>query len=219
MPIFKRWNEKGAIFAIWKVEESLEVLRLLLTADFPYDEELSIMKAKKRKLEYLAVRVLLKQICGEEKLIAYHKSGKPFIVGDNHRITISHTKGYVAIGIHASAEVGIDIEQVAERVRKLSSRFIHSDEIPNYLRLSDHDQLFQLLLHWSAKETMFKMMNASEINFLDQLKIFPFPLQAGGGQMEGQALHSGVAQRYFLSYITHVDFVCTYSVQMSSLPA
>ena len=31
-----------------------------------------------------------------------------------------------------------------------------------------------LLLHWSAKEVMFKCMNTPEVDFREHLRIFPF---------------------------------------------
>lgn len=67
MPLLKKWIENGALFAIWRVEETAEELRKMLVASLPYDEELSQLKSEARQLEYLAVRVLLRAVCGEEK--------------------------------------------------------------------------------------------------------------------------------------------------------
>ena len=68
--------------------------------------------AAHRRLEWLAVRVLLYTLSGEEKEIAYHPSGKPYLADDSASISISHTKGYVAVALGLPGrEVGVDIEQ------------------------------------------------------------------------------------------------------------
>lgn len=113
MPLLKKWIENGALFAIWRVEETAEELRKMLVASLPYDEELSQLKSEARQLEYLAVRVLLRAVCGEEKHISHYSSGKPFLTDGSFHITISHTRGYVAVGLHATYEVGVDIEYIS----------------------------------------------------------------------------------------------------------
>ena len=80
--------------------------------------------AEKRKQEWLAVRVLLKELCGEEKGIAYLPSGKPYLEDGSAFVSFSHTSGYVAVALHPSAEVGVDIEQYGTRVQRVASRFI-----------------------------------------------------------------------------------------------
>ena len=35
-------------------------------------------------------------------------------------------------------------------------------------------ETWSLLLHWSAKETMFKCMNASDVDFREHLHVMPF---------------------------------------------
>lgn len=92
----------------------------MLVASLPYDEELSQLKSEARQLEYLAVRVLLRAVCGEEKHISHYSSGKPFLTDGSFHITISHTRGYVAVGLHATYEVGVDIEYISNRVRKVA---------------------------------------------------------------------------------------------------
>ena len=69
MSLFKSWKSDGAVFAIWKVEETDGELRAMLGDSLPYDAELSALRAESRRTEYLAVRVLLKALCGEEKQV------------------------------------------------------------------------------------------------------------------------------------------------------
>lgn len=85
-----------------------------------YREGMRRFTAAHRRLEWLAVRVLLYTLSGEEKEIAYHPSGKPYLADDSASLSISHTKGYVAVVLGLPGrEVGVDIEQYGERVRKV----------------------------------------------------------------------------------------------------
>lgn len=211
MPFQHKFAYRGATFGIWRVEETAEELRSMLADGLPYDRELEALHAPSRKLEYLAVRVLLRTLLGEELSVGHYPSGKPFLVGDRRRITISHTHGYAAAGVHPAAEVGIDIERRSERVRRASPRFMRDDEFPDYACLPEHDQLTGLLLHWCAKETVYKMMNAGGVDFQEHLLVRPFKLQQEGVMMCGE-LFSPERKRYAVSYMTGSDFVCTYSV-------
>lgn len=64
---------------------------------------------------------LLTLMLGYTPIISHNSDGKPFIEGYN--ISISHTKGYVAIIISRFFEVGVDIEYPADRVLRIASRF------------------------------------------------------------------------------------------------
>ncbi|WP_300728552.1 4'-phosphopantetheinyl transferase superfamily protein [uncultured Bacteroides sp.] len=203
MPLLNRWNEDGGIFGIWQIMETPEELRHLLIAFFPYDEELDKYKAPSRKLEYLGVRVLLKSLIGEEKLIGHSLSGKPFLVDGSYRISISHTRGYVALALHPEREVGIDIEQVSDRVRKVSDRFIRTDE--------NAPDTLNMLLHWSAKETMYKMMEVEEVDFKEHLQILPYDL-SDEGRFFGNEFRTGRRLHFEIRYFVHPDFVCTWCI-------
>lgn len=212
MPLLRQWNtERGGVWGIWKVTESFTELRDKLSADFPYDKELQAMKSPSRRMEYVAVRVLLKILLGKECRISHYSSGKPFLEHESLKISISHTKGYVAVGVHTQQEVGIDIEQRTEKVCKVRSRFVREDEMPGEAFMSDEERLSLLLLHWSAKETLYKLMNSSEVDFLKHLRIFDFSLSSSGHFM-AEEYRTANRNQFSVSYWVHPDFVCTWSV-------
>ncbi|MCD7817267.1 MAG: 4'-phosphopantetheinyl transferase superfamily protein [Bacteroides sp.] len=213
MPIWKQWSSEGALWGIWKITESPEELRAMLVSDLPYQTEMEALKSPSRKLEYLAVRVLLKVlVAGEELAIAHLPSGQPYLPGDFRRISISHTRGYAAVGIHSSALPGIDIEQVAERVLKVTSRFIRPDEFLEREDLSPERQLEGALLYWSGKETLFKLLETDEVDFLAHLQILPFLPQVSG-TMHAREYRTGMNRSFDLSYLVTSDFVCTWGVK------
>ena len=62
-------------------------------------------------------------------------------------------------------------------MRKVASRFIRSDEEP---AMMEGDEVYALLLHWSAKEALFKLVGVEEVDFIRHLRIFPFSLSEEG---------------------------------------
>lgn len=220
MPLFKQWKEGDALWGIWKVTESPEELHAMLTEASCVPDELKQYKSPGRQMEYLTVRVLLSALMGREYRIAHFPSGKPFLPDASFHLSVSHTKGYVAVGLHPTKEIGIDIEQVAERVRKVTSRFVRTDELPGWDNLASTDQLYELLLVWSAKESLFKIMNTSEVDFLEHLKVDPFFLQPDAlgsecickGVFNGHEYRTAERKSYEIHYLTHADFVCTYII-------
>lgn len=212
MPLLRCWKSEGADFAVWQVTESAVELRGRLPAQGPYDEELAQFRSAGRRLEYLAVRVLLQELMGgDPPLVAHLPSGKPCLADGSRHITVSHTAGYVAVGLHPVAEVGIDIERIGERVRKVRSRFVRDDEIPGFEALPAGEQLVQLLLHWSAKETLFKLMDVPGVDFVRHLRVLPFRLRPEG-EMEAFESRTSRCLGYRLRYFVHPDFVCVYGL-------
>lgn len=209
MPLFNKWKEEGATWGIWQVTETPDELQSYLTTESCDPAELAQFKCESRRLEYLAVRVLVKTLTGQEHQVAHHSSGKPYFKDFPMNLTVSHTKGYVAVGLHPKKEVGIDIEQISARVLKVTSRFVRPDEFPGLAKLSSEAQLFVYLLAWSAKETMFKVLNASEVDFLEHLHVANFSLQTAGVFI-GHEFRTPKKRTFAIHYQTHPDFVLTY---------
>ena len=100
-------------WAVWKMEESLDTLLALLpeARRISCEQELNRFVSERRKMEWTSVRVLLYSMLREDKEIAYSSEGKPYLADHSFFISISHTKGYVAVILGSQAPVGIDIEQ------------------------------------------------------------------------------------------------------------
>ena len=194
MPLYRTYSEGEFLLGIWKSDETTEQL---------------LASLEHKDWYRLSVRVLLKALCGEEKEIAYYSSGRPYLKDGSRYISISHTRGYVAVALHSSCEVGVDIEQYGTRVRKVASRFIRSDEEP---AMMEGDDVYALLLHWSAKEALFKLMGVEEVDFIRHLRIFPFSLSEEG-EFEAREYRTGRQERYRVRYVTHPDFVLTWIIK------
>ena len=207
MPLYRTYKQGDLMVGVWKVDETVEQFRSMFHQFSIYEEGFNRFTSEKRKQEWLAIRVLLKELLGEEKEIVYLPSGKPVLKDGKAHIGFSHTNGYVAVAVHPKAEVGVDIEQYGTRVQRVASRFIRNDE---KVSIASGNEVYGLLLHWSAKETMFKLMEEEAVDFTEHLHVLPFQLQESG-VFEAREYRSGKEQAFMIHYDTHSDYVLTYS--------
>ncbi len=171
MLLRKEHIDGDGLIGIGKITDNHQALLRSLpqTQQRAAEEYVSKMRSERRVIEWLTTRVLLFELLGEEKIIDNRPDGRPFLKDGSYKISISHTKEYAAVLLHKQYSVGIDVETISERVKKLADKFISENE---YIDLSQ--QVIHQLLHWSAKETMFKMMEESEIDFKEHLHVHPF---------------------------------------------
>ena len=151
-------QEEGWRIAIWHVTETIEELLALLPDEEAVRKEAeSRFRSPSRILEWTAVRVLLYDMLDRQVPILYHENGAPYLPEYEHLdISISHTRGFVAVALAEKGEIGIDVEQKSAKVERVRHRFVREDEVA--------ETQDQLLLHWSAKETAFKILNRKRIH-------------------------------------------------------
>ena len=209
MASFLQYKTNGIQWAVWKMEESLDVLLLLLPGARRAfcEQELNRFVSERRKMEWLSVRVLLYSMLQEDKEIGYAPEGKPYLTDHSFFISISHTKGYVAVILSPIAPVGIDIEQYGHRVKRVYDRFIRPDEqVEPYWG----DVTWSMLLHWSAKETIFKSMENADAD-LRKLCLSHFvPQEEGTFQVQEYATEQ--QQSFTVGYRISPDFVLTWTI-------
>ena len=166
------------------------------------------IKTEKRRQEWLASRVLLKELIGEELLIAYHDDGAPYLPGSSLSLSISHTNGYAAVLLQDQETAGIDIEYHSNRVLKIRSRFMSPEEDASVC--PDH-VVEHLLIHWCVKEALFKMIRQQDVDFIKHLHVEPFTY-ANSGQIRANETRTPETLSYTLNYEVFPAFVLVYSV-------
>ncbi len=159
---------ESTLLGIWKIEESREEL-LSMLHHHEWIQNIYSIKSESRVLEILAARVLFKELLGEEKEIYYNSSGKPFLADKSYHISVSHTRGYVGVALNKHKLLGLDLEQVSEKIFKVRSRLISPHEY-----IDENNELIHLLLHWSAKEAMIKFLDIEGIDICKHLFIDKF---------------------------------------------
>lgn len=208
MALFLQHRESACRWGIWKMEESYEDLCALLPPALVSQAEQSF-PALQRRIEWLSVRALLAEMLGTDAVVCYLPSGKPCLAHSETSISISHTRGYVTL-ILGSRPVGIDIEQYGRRVHRVASKFMREDEVAGAW---EGDDTWGLLLHWSAKEVMFKCLDEAEVDFRDHLQIFPFTLQREG-TFSAREYRTAARRDFLIHYLLHPDFVLTWTVEV-----
>ena len=168
---------------------------------------MSRFTSERRKLEWVSVRVLLYSMLRQDKEIAYSSENKPYLTDHSFFISISHTKGYVAVILGVHAPVGIGIEQYGQRVHRVSDRYIRPDEQAEAYR---GDMTWGLLLHWSAKEAVFKRMEHADAD-LRKLRLSHFIPHEEGATFQVREFATGLQKLYTVGYRIHPDFVLTWT--------
>lgn len=190
-------------WAIWKIEEDEQKMFNILPVDTVETKE-KFPLSQKRRIERLASRAALYQLTGGYKHVAYDMYGRPYLEDESMFISLSHTKGYAAAVI-GDRPVGIDIERYSEKVCNVKSYFIRADEeISPYLG----NLTWSLLLHWSAKETIFKAIGQQSVDFKEHLRIYPFKPKEDG-IIEAQECRTETRQLFKVFYQIRNDFVLT----------
>jgi len=129
-------------------------------------EELYLKKItnENRKQEFLQIRALRNKTIGEIE-IDYTKSGKPFLVNSKEYISISHSQNFIGI-LKAPFDVGLDIEEINERITKIKNRFLNEKE----LKMFD-SSIENLTIAWTLKEALFKLCARNGVDFRKELLI------------------------------------------------
>lgn len=158
-----------------------------------------------RKNEFATTRLLLKQILQDNySSIQYEESGNPLL--PKHQISISHSKGYVAIILSKNGNVAIDVEQYRKTIFSIAHKFVNETEETVFTSLED------LILLWSAKETLYKLDNASP-DFKEHFTVKKVSENGQYGKLLGFIHTKNVEKQIELSYFRHSQFslVWTYS--------
>ncbi|MDF1548391.1 MAG: 4'-phosphopantetheinyl transferase superfamily protein [Bacteroidales bacterium] len=201
MPICYKIDNENFSLGLWEISEDENQLISEFSTIAPKKE---IAKAEKfkypsRKSEWIATRLLMYNLINKVISIDYNENGKPIIDNHNHCISISHTKGMVAV-IIAKNLAGIDIEQFSDRVEKVENKFMSGIE---RIQISKKNKTSNLLAYWSAKETLYKIYGGKGLDFKKNLYINPFELSARG-EFTGEIITQNQSVGYRLNYFNYV---------------
>lgn len=174
--------ERGTRLGVWKIEEPNDFFlsQLELTA---FDRnEIAKYSLPIKLREWLSSRFVLKLMANKDEPIELHKDefDKPHIVNFKLNCSISHCPGYAAAFISDRYRLGIDIEGLHEKVNRIAARFMSRKELSN---VADETRIEQFVIHWSAKESLYKLYGRKRLDFKENLIIHPFKYE-GKGQIE-----------------------------------
>ena len=192
---------------LWKIEEGTDQL----LSYFPEEKRAALRTFLKEKYaseskqkEWLIERILIARHCSPQERLRHRDNGSPFLEFSHENISISHTRGYVAIAFSTCLHFGIDIEHISDRVNRVQDYFMTEDE-----KSPDHgcDTLYNLVV-WSSKESIFKALRDGVANNMKNIHIPPFPLSPKGTFQATVKKHP-LLHDSTVYYECHEDFVLT----------
>jgi len=188
--------------AIWSIQEPLSF--------FETDVQLAVgIQNEERKIQHLAVRLLLKLMMPEANLneMVMADNGKPYIQGVPFHFSFSHCKGLAAVAVSGSDSIGIDIEILHPRILKVAHKFLNEMEKELIVNLSEEEQLKQLSFFWASKEAMYKQHEQLGIDFSKDFNILELAKKQKG-KAPAQILHKGIDKKVQLDYHFGTGYVC-----------
>ncbi len=208
MLIRKEIIEEDCLLGVWEITESRDELLNMLSAENQEKAHryLSKIRSKKRALEWLSIRVVLQILTNDNKTVKHTPEGQPFLSDNSYQISISHSKDYAVVLLHKHKKVGVDIENHSNRILKIEKRFISDDEY-----IDSTNRTLHLILHWCAKETLYKLMNSTKIIFKEHLHIHPFKIQDKGVIIANESF-SPDKTSFEIYYEVNKNFVITWSM-------
>ncbi len=210
MPVIEivRHSDKS-VTAVWEITETEN--ELLHEAALSGDElkELPATTNLQRRLERLAVHALLNRAFDKKTVMLHRNNGQPFLPDNTANISVTHTQRFAAIIIHEEASAGIDMEALSRNFDAVERKAL-SDEECRYL--SGEHRNRQLCLLWCAKETLYKLIGESGIDFAQQLFVEKFtPGQKG--QLNAAYTDSEGRERAFIVHYKQIhDHMMAWSV-------
>ncbi|MEX0966563.1 MAG: 4'-phosphopantetheinyl transferase superfamily protein [Bacteroidia bacterium] len=177
MPLqFIRNLDNGSRLGLWKLTETPEELLQYLQFN---DQEKALfltLNGASRRMQWLGSRVLLRQLLQTDHFIEMttDENGKPALVNFPFEVSLSHSFCYAA-AIIGKSRVGIDIEMVKDKIRKIAPRFVTPQEQDFLKPATEVEQLYAI---WCAKESLFKLYGQGQLNFRSHIRVHPFDITA-----------------------------------------
>lgn len=170
--VFLEEFENGSELGLWKIEELATELEKKLQLNKEERKFYQSLNKGQRTLQWLASRVLVRHMLQTEKFIVLNadENGKPLLGNFRFELSISHSYDYAAV-ILGHHRVGVDIEKIKPKIQFIAPRFTTEKE-REFIPETHKDEMLYVI--WCAKESLFKLYGAGELNFRNHIHIHPF---------------------------------------------
>ena len=196
----------GLRLAVYEFDEDFQALASLCGPSLA-EYALACFGSIKRRCEWLAVRVVVRMLLGSDAAIVYTAEGKPLLADGSGHISISHSGNLVAVAVHDSRDLGIDVEMRSSRVAAIRGKVLSAAEEE---ALDRHNETDALLLHWSAKESFYKIIGNRGGSFVESFRVSPFVVEPEGVFVISYTKDGETVKRCEVGYAVCDDYVLTY---------
>jgi phosphopantetheine--protein transferase-like protein len=205
---YKKQIDNDTEFAIWKIEEKADDLYNQLQLNEQEKAYVEQLSHGKRNLHWLGTRVLLRKMLNTDEYIdcQVDEHGKPYLVDLPYHISLSHSFDYAAVMISKKRPVGIDIEQIKEKVERIAHKFMRPAEMAF---INDQHKIQQLYVCWCAKEAVYKCYGQKEVSFADNISLKPFNFDKEGN-VSAHLNKGAVSLDYRVDYLQYEDYMIGY---------
>lgn len=205
MPVDRFFSTSESVWGLWRIQED----ETSLAKEVPHDCVPATLSNPLKRLEFLAGRALIKSLLDTWAMpyqgLRKDLFGKPFLVGSDIRVSLSHSYPHVAAVLHRQKNVGIDLEQPKAKLLRIAPRILHATELQD---AGEH--IVKHCVYWCAKETLVKIHGKKDLIFSKNLLIDPF-LLTDGGLLIGRIVVDDMETAIPLQYVVSGDFVVVVS--------
>ena len=166
MPIIQYDIFDDIEIAVWKIDENEDFLKQQAEIDDSDFEFCKNFKLEIRRKQFYVARILANKLTKSKLKIKYNKSGKPFFENQKFHLSITHSKNLLAIIISEKHEVGIDIEEITDRVHSIKHKFMNDFEL---MKMDKKNETLELYMNWCAKEAIYKIFDYNKLYFKDMI--------------------------------------------------
>lgn len=178
MPLLCKYEPfPGVCIGVWKIDETVQELLSLSLSNNIATDEIAGCKSVQRQSEWMAVRLALVSLLGKNVEIKYYDDGKPYIDVPGIAISISHTAGYAVVALSSCGVIGVDVERRDRNALSLAHRYMNEDEGIAHIGIEAN---LSALLHWSMKESLFKVVGNVGGTFKHNITVKPFQIKDEG---------------------------------------
>lgn len=198
-------------WGMWKIMETPEHLAQRLTEKEDYQihtlDFLKHISHPVKQCESLAARLVIKEILGYWGIsyegIWKDAMNKPHLINSDFYISISHASTYGVGIVHKKKPVGIDMELVRDKIKRISHKFLSSQELQN-----TEDNLEKLIILWAGKEALYKLYGKKKLIFNTGMLTESFYLEKKGivkallkPLQKSYAIHYQKLEEYYIAYV------------------
>ena len=161
----------GSQIGIWRITETAAELKDQLSLDPEEETTYSSFGSENRRKQWLACRLLVKELLGKQTAIRYKESGKPSLEEVPGHLSLTHSGGMAAVLLSRDFLVGVDIERMKDRIEKVKERFLSASELE---QVGTEHRVEKLHVLWGAKECLYKIAGRPDTDFRIDLRVEPF---------------------------------------------
>ena len=167
MPLLKKIPVNNGLLILWSIREPLEALEQMLPEALDIPQYRAISHTR-RKREWLAVRLLMREVNCPAGQLFYAENGQPRLNNPTYKhISISHSDSLAGIFLHPSQAVGLDIEQADRDFLRIEQKYLSPEERQLARTISGGHGLF-----WCIKEAVYKLADTPGLHFAGQIRIY-----------------------------------------------